>query len=108
MAAREASYRNHSAGRASLAEGLARLFFWVLWPPLGSETAISGWQESVFLKSFTLASSDAVTRMSSSAGLLRNMKKIILDYTKFPLCLSLWPSDASSGFGGKSLNGQGP
>ena len=36
--------------------------------------------EAVFLKSFTLASSDVVTRMSSFAGLLRNMKKMVPEH----------------------------
>lgn len=71
------------------AEGLARLFFLIL--AAGSETAVStrAGAEAVFLKSFTLASSDVVVVMSSSAGLLRNMKKIILGYTKFPLFESM-------------------
>lgn len=80
-----ASYRNHSAGRASLAEGRARLFFSGFSGHLGSETAVStgAGAEAVFLKSFTLASSDVVTRMSSFAGLLRNMKKMVPETPSF-------------------------
>lgn len=80
-----ASYRKHSAGRASLAEGLARLFIFGFSGYLGSETAVStgAGADAVFLKSFTLASSDVVTRLSSSAGLLRNMKKIVLETLSF-------------------------
>jgi len=71
-------------------EGLHRLragkgyFFWVLWPPRIRDSCFHwGWSRGCFLKSFTLASSDVVTRMSSSAGLLRNMKRIVPETPSF-------------------------